>query len=95
MWAAGWDQPSGTYACLWLDATGAGGLSAQAVGHAKRSGDELAFLFDLEDEIRFHTQHRRELGPAGHLRPAPGGADVVSGTAKARLFRRLVPGAIA
>lgn len=50
----GWDQPSGGYACLWLDSTGGGGLSAQAIGHAKRSGDEIAFLFRTKDSV-FHT----------------------------------------
>jgi hypothetical protein len=51
----GWDQPSGGYACLWLDSTGGGGLSAQAIGHAKRSGDEIAFLFKSGDGSLFHT----------------------------------------
>ena len=35
----GWDKPSNTYACLWLDSSGGGGLSAQAIGHAQRRGD--------------------------------------------------------
>jgi hypothetical protein len=51
----GWDQPSSEYACLWLDSTGGGGLSAQALGHAKRGGDEIAFLFKGQDGSRFHT----------------------------------------
>ena len=42
----GWDQPTSSYACLWLDATGGGGLSAESIGHAKPSADELAFVFD-------------------------------------------------
>jgi hypothetical protein len=51
----GWDQPSSQYACLWLDSTGGGGLSAQAIGHAKRSGDDIAFLFKGSDGSIFHT----------------------------------------
>lgn len=51
----GWDQPSGQYACLWLDSTGGGGLSAQAIGHAKRDGDELAFVFRIGEGSIFHT----------------------------------------
>ena len=51
----GWDQPSSRYACLWLDSTGGGGLSAQAIGHAKRGGDEMAFLFTVGDGSFFHT----------------------------------------
>jgi len=51
----GWDKSSSQYACLWLDLTGGGGLSAQAIGHAKRSGDEIAFLFRGQDGSIFHT----------------------------------------
>jgi hypothetical protein len=51
----GWDEPSRQYACLWLDVTGGGGLSAQAIGHAKRRGDEIAFLFKGGDGNIFHT----------------------------------------
>ncbi len=51
----GWDQPSSQYACLWLDVTGGGGLSAEAIGHAKRSGDKIAFLFKGSDGSLFHT----------------------------------------
>jgi hypothetical protein len=51
----GWDQPSSQYACLWLDSTGGGGLTAPAIGHAKRSGDEIAFLFKSADGSIFHT----------------------------------------
>jgi len=50
----GRDELSEGYACLWLDSTGNGGLSAQAIGHAKRTGDEIAFLFNVKDSI-FHT----------------------------------------
>ncbi len=51
----GWDQASGEYACLWLDTTGGGGLSAPAIGHAKRNGDDIAFLFKGSDGSLFHT----------------------------------------
>ncbi len=51
----GWDEPSAGYACLWLDSTGGGGLKGQAIGHAKRSGDEIPFLFRGGDGSLFHT----------------------------------------
>jgi hypothetical protein len=51
----GWDQQSSQYACLWLDVTGGGGLSAQAIGHAGRKGDSIAFLFKGSDGSTFHT----------------------------------------
>jgi len=51
----GWDQPSSQYACLWLDTTGGGGLTGQAIGHAKRDGDKIAFLFKGADGSLFHT----------------------------------------
>jgi hypothetical protein len=56
----GWDQPSNQYACLWLDVTGGGGLSAQAIGHAKRNGDKIAFLFKGSDGSLFHTTFLNE-----------------------------------
>ena len=51
----GWDEASSQYSCLWLDTTGGGGLSARAIGHGKRSGDEIAFLFNDDDGSVFHT----------------------------------------
>jgi len=51
----GWDQPTNQYACLWLDSTGGGGLDAQVIGHAKPSGDDLAFVFELGDGGIIHT----------------------------------------
>jgi hypothetical protein len=45
----GWDQPSSEYACLWLDSTGGGGISAPAIGHGKRGGDEIPFIFRESD----------------------------------------------
>lgn len=50
-----WEPASGEYACLWLDSTGGGGLSAEAVGHAKPSGDEIRLLFKARDGSKFHT----------------------------------------
>ncbi len=51
----GWDQVSSEYACLWLDTTGGGGISSQVIGHAKRAGNEIAFLFKYKDGGSFHT----------------------------------------
>lgn len=58
----GWDQPSSQYSCLWLDVTGGGGLSAQAIGHAERSDDKMAFLFKGNDGSLFHTTFLYERG---------------------------------
>ena len=51
----GWDKPSSRYACLWLDSTGGGNLSAQAIGYAKPDGDDLAFVFNAGDGSIFLT----------------------------------------
>ena len=52
----GWDSDSSKYACLWLDVTGGGGISAQAViGYAERNGDEIPFLFKMNEESVWHT----------------------------------------
>ncbi len=51
----GWDKPSNQYACLWLDVTGGGGLSANAIGYAKPSSDKIAFLFKGSNNSIFHT----------------------------------------
>ncbi|HSG27934.1 MAG TPA: hypothetical protein VLA34_05590, partial [Candidatus Krumholzibacterium sp.] len=48
-------QPSGRYACLWLDSTGGGGLSPQAIGYALPDDDVLAFVFDGGEAGSFHT----------------------------------------
>jgi len=48
----GWDPRSSDYACLWLDTYGWG--NDNAIAHAKRSGDELPFLFQYADNP-FHT----------------------------------------
>jgi len=50
-----WDQSLSEYRCMWLDSTGGGGLSAQAIGHGRRNGDEIAFLFRGSDGSTFHT----------------------------------------
>jgi hypothetical protein len=49
------DQKLDQYSCLWLDNTGNGGLAAQAIGHAKRNGDKMEFLFIDNDNSVFHT----------------------------------------
>lgn len=51
----GWDQTASAYACLWLDSTGGGGISAQAIGRAKRDGDKIPIVFTLKDGGFFHT----------------------------------------
>jgi len=51
----GWDEPSQQYACLWLDVTGGGGLKGEAIGHAKRHGDEIPFLFNAGDYLIHNT----------------------------------------
>jgi hypothetical protein len=58
----GWDQSLNQYACLWLDITGGGGLSARAIGHAKRNGNEIPFLFKGSDGSIFHTSFVYEEG---------------------------------
>ena len=50
-----WEPDSGEYACLWLDSTGGGGLSANVIGHAKPSGNEIPFLFKGGDGSRIHN----------------------------------------
>ena len=52
----GWDKKLSQYACLWLDTTSGDGLAApQIIGHGKRSGDEIVFLFNATDGSVFHT----------------------------------------
>jgi hypothetical protein len=48
----GWDNALSQYACFWLDDYGAAFDST--IGHAKRGGDEIAFLFNYP-EGPFHT----------------------------------------
>ncbi len=49
----GWDQAAGEYVCIWLDTYG--GMNATSLGHAKRNGDVIPFLFKDKDST-FHTQ---------------------------------------
>jgi hypothetical protein len=58
----GWDEPTKQYQCLWLDVTGGGGLSAQAIGHGMREGDSVAFIFKGADGSLFHTTFVHEKG---------------------------------
>jgi hypothetical protein len=51
----GWDEALGQYACLWLDSTGGGGLTGQAIGHAQRGGHRIEFLFKGQNGSLFHT----------------------------------------
>lgn len=51
----GWDEQLNRYQCLWLDVTGGGGLSANAIGHGMRDGNSIAFLFKGGDGSLFHT----------------------------------------
>ena len=48
----GWNQKSGEYACAWLDVYG--GITPFSLGYAKRTQDEIPFLFKDEDNT-FHT----------------------------------------
>jgi len=51
----GWDADLESYACLWLDSTGSGGLKGWAIGHGKRDGDTIPFLFKGADGSPFHN----------------------------------------
>jgi len=51
----GWDQHSGQYDCLWLDTTSGEGLVNPLIGHARRGGDEIPFLFKASDGSVFHN----------------------------------------
>jgi len=41
----GWDEPTASLACLWLDTTGGGGLTNGIIGRADPGGDTLAWIF--------------------------------------------------
>ena len=49
----GWDQSSSEYACVWLDDYG--NVNTQSLATAKRSGNEIPFLFKYKDGSSFHT----------------------------------------
>jgi len=51
----GWDDRVRQYSCLWLDTTSGGGLSGSGIGHGKRSGATIPFLFISRDGSRFHN----------------------------------------
>jgi hypothetical protein len=51
----GADGAPGRSACLWLDSTASGGLMDPPIGHARRAGDEIPFVFVLPDSSTFHT----------------------------------------
>lgn len=51
----GRDEASEGYACLWLDSTGGSGLVAEGIGHARRDGDSLPFVFDDGTGSRIHN----------------------------------------
>jgi hypothetical protein len=46
----------GDYTCLWLDSTGSWGLSAQAMGRAKRQTNSIPFVFkDPDGSVSFEN----------------------------------------
>ncbi|MBS1793716.1 MAG: hypothetical protein JSS81_07675 [Acidobacteria bacterium] len=49
----GWDQASSEYVCVWLDDYG--NVNSQSLATAKRSGNEIPFLFHYKDGSSFHT----------------------------------------
>ncbi len=51
----GRDDTTGGFACLWLDNTGGAGLAAHAIGHGRRTGDRIPFLFKGNDSTRFRN----------------------------------------
>ena len=51
----GRDSKTQEYRCLWLDATGGDGLSADAIGRGKKSGDSIAFLFSSGPSNLIHN----------------------------------------
>lgn len=50
-----WQADAGQYACLWLDSTAGGGLSASTLGHAKPDGDEIPLVFEDKDGSRIRN----------------------------------------
>ena len=57
------DPAADGYACLWLDTTSPRGLAARAMGHGRRDGDRIPFVF-ATDGGAFHTTfaYDREAG---------------------------------
>jgi len=56
-----WEADPGEYACLWLDSTAGGGLSAPA-GRARPRGTAIPLLFEGTDGSRFHNTFAYEAG---------------------------------
>ena len=51
----GWNQASSEYVCTWLDTYG--GMADATIAHAKRTGDEIHFIFkDKDKDSTFHTR---------------------------------------
>jgi hypothetical protein len=51
----GRDDPTGRYACLWLDVTGGGGLTNGVIGYAEPRQDGIPFVFDTGDGSAIHN----------------------------------------
>jgi hypothetical protein len=51
----GWDEPTGRFACLWLDVTGGSGLCDEGIGHAGPGDEALAFVWDDGNGRRIHN----------------------------------------
>ena len=49
----GWNQPTGTYGCVWLD--NYGGLNTQSIGLAAKKENELPFVFSNLDRTFTRT----------------------------------------
>ena len=50
-----WKEQTHQYACLWLDSTEGGGVSANIIAHANAEGNKLPFVFQLKGGETFHT----------------------------------------
>jgi len=50
-----WDPKAQQYACLWLDSTGPGGLSAEGIAHGKQAGTSIPLLFTISPNDSLHT----------------------------------------
>lgn len=50
-----WDPETQEYACLWLDSTAGGGLSAQGIARGKKSGNSIPFLFTISPSDSIHN----------------------------------------
>jgi hypothetical protein len=51
----GRDPQSTEYRCLWLDNTGPWDFTSQAIGRAKRGGDNITFRFESNDSSSVNT----------------------------------------